>query len=661
MHLPLLQDILILLGFSVVVVFVLQRLKLPSILGFLLTGILIGPHALGLVHESEQIEFISEIGVILLLFVIGMELSIKHLISIKNTVFIGGTLQVGLTVLVAGLIYYFLGNSWNEALFIGFLFSLSSTAIVLKVLQDRNEMSAPHGRNALAILIFQDIIVVPMMLLTPIIAGQSDDVTNSILMLLLKTAIVVVITIVSARYLVPRLMHIIAKTGSKELFLITTITICFAVAFLTSEAGLSLALGAFLAGLIISESEYSHQATSIILPFRELFTSFFFISVGMLLNLQFFGGHIIEILLIVVAVFIVKSIIAALSVAVLKYPPRTFLLTGLALFQVGEFAFILSKVGIEYGLLTAETNQYFLAVSIVSMLLTPFVIIFSERITFGMMKLKPMKAIDRKITDTIVEADEAMPEELENHLVIIGYGINGSNLAKAAAFSKIPYVVVELNAETVRAERKKGVPILFGDAIQDHILELVNISKARVAVLAISDPVATKSIVRNIRSVTQSLHLVVRTRYVKEIPELIALGADDVIPEEFETSIEIFSRTLHNFLVPEDDIEYFIETTRSDNYGLFQNKKSIPRTFRPANFPDFNISCLKVKTDSGSVIGKTINELDIRNKFGVNILGIMRKEELISNIKPEEKILRRDILYVTGNKPNIDKFRKSID
>lgn len=661
MHLPLLQDILILLGFSVVVVFVLQRLKLPSILGFLLTGILIGPHAMGLVHESEQIEFISEIGVILLLFVIGMELSIKQLISIKNTVFIGGALQVGLTVLVAYLIYYFLGNQWNEALFIGFLFSLSSTAIVLKVLQDRNEMSAPHGRNALAILIFQDIIVVPMMLFTPIIAGQSDNVLNSILILLLKTAVVLVITMVSARYLVPRLMHVIAKTGSKELFLITTITICFAVAFLTSEAGLSLALGAFLAGLIISESEYSHQATSIILPFRELFTSFFFISVGMLLNLQFFGGHIIEILLIVVAVFIVKSIIAALSVAVLKYPPRTFLLTGLALFQVGEFAFILSKVGIEYGLLTAETNQYFLAVSIVSMLLTPFVIIFSERITFGMMKLRPIKAIDRKITDTIVEADEAMPEELENHLVIIGYGINGSNLAKAATFSKIPHIVVELNAETVRAERKKGVPILFGDATQDHILELVNISKARVAVLAISDPVATKSIVRNIRSVTQSLHLVVRTRYVKEIPELIALGADDVIPEEFETSIEIFSRTLHNFLVPEDDIEYFIETTRLDNYGLFQNKKSIPRTFRPANFPDFNISCLKVKTDGGAIIGKTISELDIRNKFGVNILGIMRKEELISNIKPEEKILRGDILYVTGNKLNIDKFRKSID
>lgn len=635
----------------------LQRLDLPSILGFLLTGILIGPYALGLVHESEQIEVISEIGVILLLFVIGMELSLKHLISIKKTVFIGGALQVGLTVLVSGSIYYLLGNEWSEALFIGFLFSLSSTAVVLKVLQDRNEISAPQGRNALAILIFQDIIVVPMMLFTPIIAGQSENVLNSILVLLLKTAVVIIITIVSARYLVPRLMHIIAKTGSKELFLITTITICFAVAFLTSEAGLSLALGAFLAGLIISESEYSHQATSIILPFRELFTSFFFISVGMLLNLQFFSENIPVIMLIVLAVFIVKSIIAAFSIAVLNNPPRTFLLTGLALFQVGEFAFILSKVGIEYGLLTAETNQYFLAVSIISMLCTPFVIIFSEKMAFGMMKWRPMKAMDKKMTDTAVEADE----ELENHLVIIGYGINGSNLAKGASFSNIPYVVVELNAETVRAERKKGVPILFGDATQDHMLELVNIRKARVTVIAISDPVATKAIIRNIRAISQSMHLVVRTRYVKEIPELIAVGADDVIPEEFETSIEIFSRTLHYFLIPEDDIEYFINMTRSNNYSLFQNKKSIPRTFRPTDFPDFKISCLKVKTDSGAVIGKPINELDVRNKFGVNILGIMRKDELISNITAEERICRRDILYVTGHQLDIDKFRKSID
>ena len=663
MHFPLLQDLLILLGCSAVVVFVLQRMRLPSILGFLVTGVLIGPHGLGLVEESEQIEIISEIGVILLLFVIGMELSIKQLVSIKNTVFIGGSLQVGLTVLVAGLSYYLMGNPWEESIFVGFLFSLSSTAIVLKVLQDRNEISAPQGRNALAILIFQDIIVVPMMLFTPIIAGQSGNVGYSILMLLLKTAVVILITIVSARYLVPRLMHSIAKTNSKELFLITTITICFAVAFLTSQAGLSLALGAFLAGLIVSESEYSHQATSVILPFRELFTSFFFISVGMLLDLQFFVDNVWTILLILLAVFFAKSIIAALAVAVLKHPPRTVLLTGLALFQVGEFAFILSKVGIEYDLLSPEVNQYFLAVSIVSMLLTPFVIIFSENITLKMMKLRPIRAIDKRMAASTVKVDQnpVADDSLSNHLVIIGYGINGNNLARAAEYSDIPYVAVELNAETVKAEQEKGVPILFGDATQEHILDTVNLHKARVVVVAISDLLGTQMVIRNIRAISQSVHLVVRTRYVKEIPELLALGADDVIPEEFETSIEIFSRTLHYFLVPEDDIKHFVEVTRSDNYGLFQNKKSIPKTFQPTNFPEFDISCLKVKTDNRRIIGKTLSEIDIRNQYGVNILGLSRDNKLISNISPDETIHQRDILYVTGKQEHIDQFRKRIE
>jgi CPA2 family monovalent cation:H+ antiporter-2 len=662
MHLPLLQDFVILLGFSVLVVFLLQRLKLPSILGFLITGILIGPHGLGLVNESEEIEIISEIGVILLLFVIGMELSIKQLISIKNTVFIGGTLQVALTVGAAALVYFLLGNSWNEAIFVGFLFSLSSTAIVLKVLQDRNEMSAPHGKNALAILIFQDIIVVPMMLFTPLLAGSTGDVWTSVGLLFLKAVVVIAITLVSARYLVPRLMYQIAKTKSKELFLITTITICFAVAFLTSEAGLSLALGAFLAGLIISESEYSHQATSVMLPLRELFTSIFFISVGMLLDLHFFGTHIGSILLIVLGVFVVKTLIAALAVAVLRYPPRVFLLTGLALFQVGEFAFILSKVGIEYGLLNPETNQYFLAVSIVSMFLTPFVVIFSERIALNMLRFKTLLTLDKKRTATGRESvGQEVDPELRNHLVIIGYGINGSNLSRAAEFSNIPYAVIELNAAMVKKERKKGIPIIFGDATQEHILEMVYLHRARVVVIAISDPAAIKAIVRHIRSVSQEVHIVVRTRYLKEIPELIALGADDVIPEEFETSIEIFARTLHHFLVPEEDIEQMIGVLRADNYGVFQNRGNSPRTYRPTQFPDFNISCVRIQTDDTGIVGRPIRELDLRTHFGINILGISRKDKLLNFVGPDEKLHWGDLLFVTGRQEDIEEFRKRID
>lgn len=657
MHLPLLQDILILLGFSVVIVFFLQRLKLPSILGFLITGIIIGPYGLSLVHAVEQVEIISEIGVILLLFVIGMELSIKQLISIKKTVFIGGFIQVALTVIVSGLTYYLLGAAWNEALFVGFLFSLSSTAIVLTIFQDRNEISSPHARNALGILIFQDIIVVPMMLVAPIIAGQSTNVAMSVLSLLVKSAIVIIITIVSARYIVPKLMYAIAKTKSKELFLLTTITICFAVAFLTSEAGLSLALGAFLAGLIVSESEYSHQATSIILPFRELFTSFFFISVGMLLNLSFFINNILVILTILLAVFFVKSAIASIAVAVLRYPPRTVLLTGLALFQVGEFAFILSKVGIEYKLLTETTNQYFLAVSIVSMLLTPFVIIFSEHIIAFLLRSKLGNVMNKSAAQSN-NTEHIETESLDNHLVIIGYGINGSNLAKAAKFSNIPHVVIELNAETVRNEKLKQVPILFGDATQNHILEIVNLHKARAVVIAISDPFATKTITSNIRSISQSVYLLVRTRYVRDITELLALGADDVIPEEFETSIEIFSRVLHNFLVPVDDIEHFIDLIRSDNYELFQAKNALPKTMKTTKIPDFKVTCVRANCDGGKVVGKSIKDANIRAEFGIHIMAIARNDEMMYDITPEDKILQDDLIFIHGDPERVEKFHK---
>lgn len=659
MHLPLLQDILILLGFSAVIVFVLQKLKLPSIIGFLLTGIIIGPYGLSLINAVEQVEVLSEIGVILLLFVIGMELSIKQLASIKKTVFIGGLLQVGITAIVTGLIYYFLGYSWNESVFVGFLFSLSSTAIVLKTLQDRKEISTPHGRNALAILIFQDIIVVPMMLITPLIAGESTNIGMSILSLVLKSAVVIVITVISARYIVPKLMHAVAKTNSKELFLLVTFTLCFAVAFLTSEVGLSLALGAFIAGLIISESEYSHQATSIILPFRELFTSFFFVSVGMLLDLSFFIGNIPTIMFLVVLVFIIKSIIASLAVAALKYPTRTVLLTGLSLFQVGEFAFILSKVGIEYNLLSPQTNQYFLSVSIVSMLLTPFVIIFSERIANRFI------GVSKKIGfDPTLVSDKSISEigenNLENHLVIIGYGVNGSNLAKAAAASNIPYVVIEMNAETVRQQKAKGLPVIFGDASQDHILEAVHLSEARAAVIAISDNQATKTIIKNIRSHSESLYLVVRTRYVKETSELIALGADEVIPEEFETSVQIFTHVLQNFLVPEDDIDQLVDKVRADNYQLFKGELKLPRTYRPKNIADFNITCLRINSDSSEFLGKPLKELNLRAEHGINILAIKRKEEMLDSIQPEEILKQGDIIYVQGNQNKIEKFHKTI-
>lgn len=660
MHLPLLKDLLILIGFSTLIVLLLKRAKLPSILGFLITGILIGPYSLSLISDSHQVEIISEIGVILLLFVIGMELSLKQLASIKKTVFIGGTIQVFVSVGATAAVYSFFSTSWAEAVFMGFLVSLSSTAIVLTMFQGRNEMSTTQGKNALGILIFQDLIVVPMMLVTPIISGQSENVLESILILLLKSAGVILVTIVSAKYIVPRLLYRVAKTRSKELFLLATLTICFAVAFLTSEAGLSLALGAFLAGLIVSESEYSHQATSFVLPFRALFTSFFFISVGMMLDLHFLFSNFAIIVIITAGVFVLKGTIATLSVLLLKYPVRTALLTGLALFQVGEFAFILSKVGIEYGLLTETMNQYFLAVSISSMLLTPFVFMFSDRVVALFMKTRMGNALETRLSQAPPQ-NELDTDELKDHLVIIGYGLNGSHLAKAAEANSIPYVVVEVDADIVRRERKNGVPIMFGNAAHSHILGTVNVRKSRAVVIAISDYRETENMVRAIRMVCQTTYLVVRSKYVKETNELLALGADDVIPEEFETSIEISSRILNRFLIPTEDIDSFISMLRSDNYQLLEGKRKLPKTYRSEKFPNLNITTIHVGRDSGGPVGKSIGESNIRNKYGVNIIGIGRNDEMHFHFDAHEKILQNDLLFVYGEPEKVHYFQEKVN
>jgi len=658
MHFPLIQDILIILAFSVLVVFLLQRLHLPSILGFLITGIIIGPSGLGLISAVHEVELISEIGVILLLFVIGMELSLKELASLRKTVLVGGLLQVGLAIGLTAVFSRIMGFSWNESVFLGFLLSLSSTAIVLKILQDRNEISAPHGRNALGILIFQDIIVIPMILVTPILAGETTNVTYTLLELLGKSVLIILITLVSARYIVPYLLHFVAKTNSKELFLLTTLMICFTVTWITAETGLSLALGAFLAGLIISESRYSHQATSLILPFKELFTSFFFISIGMLLNLVFFMDHAGLVLLIALGVFVLKGTIGTFAAAILRYPPRTALLTGLALFQIGEFAFILSRVGVENGMLSQQMNQYFLSVSIITMLLTPFVMMFSEELTKVLIPLP----IQRKWGMYLARGKKASigePSQLENHLIIIGYGINGRNVARAAKYIQIPYAIIELNAETVYQEKANGEHILYGDASQTHILETVHLNQARVVVIAISDPMASKYIVSNIRNISQSVYVIVRTRYINETEELLSLGADEVIPEEFETSLAIFSRVLQNFMVPVDEIENMVRSIRSDNYKLLQSQPKMPKMIKPTRIPDFKVTCVRLEADSGKIVGKTIQQANIRKNYGVNILALNRNDQMIYPISADHKLQQNDLVYISGDPEHIDAFYKA--
>jgi CPA2 family monovalent cation:H+ antiporter-2 len=424
---------------------------------------------------------------------------------------------------------------------------------------------------------------------------------------------------------------------------------CFAVAWLTSSIGLSLALGAFLAGLIISESEYSHQALSNILPFRDVFTSFFFISIGMLLDLGFVFKHPLLISLIALGVLFVKTITGSFASALLGFPLRTTILVGLILSQVGEFSFILSRTGLEYNLLDGNIYQTFLSVSVLTMAAAPFIVDLAPLIADSISQLPLPERIKSGLYPSpgINIADKK--ESLKDHLIIIGFGVNGRNVARAAKVAGIPYLIIEMNPDTVRSEQEKGELIYYGDAVQEAVLERAGINDARVLVVAISDPAATRQVTAIARRLNPKVYVIARTRFVQEVKPLYELGANEVIPEEFETSVEIFTRVLTKYLVPRNDIEKFIAEVRSDGYEMFRS----PTISSPSlsdlsfHFPNIDICTLQV-SDKSSIIGKSLAQIELRNKYGVTLLAIRRDSSILTNPGGDTQLSANDILILLG-------------
>jgi len=616
---------------------------------------LAGPSGFGLVQEGHNVEVMAELGIILLLFTIGIEFSLGQLLEIRKSVLMGGTLQVAGTALATTMILTKFGLPLGEAVFTGFLISLSSTAIVLKIIQDRSEIDAPYGRSTLGILIFQDIIIIPMMLFTPVLANNPGGMGESPLLLLVKVILILILLFVSAKWVAPFLLYHIARQRSQELFLISTVTMCLAIAWFTSSIGLSVSLGAFLAGLIISESEYSHQALGSILPFRDVFTSIFFVSIGMLLNLGVFLQHPVMVILITIAVLFGKTFIAGGAVLALGFPIRTAVLTGLALSQVGEFSFILARFGMEYNLVTDSFYQLFMAVSVLTMALTPFIIVLSPWIADMVLKLP----FPLKLRTGVNPGIEIKEDVISNHLIIIGFGLNGRNLARAASASGIPYLVIEHNPDTVKDEKENGEPIFYGDATQPEVLRHSNVKDARVVVIAISDPTATVRMTDLIRRMNPNIYIIVRTRYVQEIKPLYEVGANSVIPEEFETSLEIFTLVLKKYLVPKIDIEKFITEIRSDRYEMLRSLSRRSPNFMDLKLHHHDAEIVNIRVENGAwVVGRTLAEIDLRGRYGGSLLLIQRGPDTIVNPGGEDRLEADDQAVVLGSPMIIDDVGK---
>lgn len=657
---PLFADLLIILLVSVPVAFLCLRLKLPLLVGFMLTGILIGPYGLGLIEELEAIEILAEIGVILLLFTIGIEFSIRRLTKMRNLVLIGGGLQVGITILITAVISLAFGRELNQAIFFGFLVALSSTAIVLKSYADRNEIDAPHGRAGVGILLFQDISIVLMMLFVPILGGKDTASVGAIAKTLGISFAALVIIVAAAWFLVPKILKWVVAMRSPEVLLLTAVLISLGMAWVTSQFGLSLALGAFIAGITLSESEYSNQVTADILPFRDVFNSIFFVSIGLLLSLAALIENIAAVMFWVVMLIIGKTLIIWAVVRLMSFPQRIAAATALGLAQIGEFSFVLAKAGRGVDLLPDTDYQIFLAASIISMIATPFFIaaapdfgLFIQRI------LKDGKSAER---DEFAEEDIHLTSSggLTNHVIIVGYGLNGRNLARVLRAVLVPYTILELNAETVRRARNKGEKINYGDATRREVLRHARIDEANALVLAMSDPQAARRTVQQARELNENLYIVVRTRYTAEITELLEHGADEVIPEEFETSIEIFSRVLQRYGVARNIIENQIEEIRRQGYEMLRSP-SLPQETKISNLNNAlhaaTTENIKLKQNS-PVIGKSLAELDLRKQTDVTVIAVIRDGETEVNPGADYILKENDTLILLGESEKIESANK---
>lgn len=649
LHLEFLKEFIILLAAAVLIVSASKPLRIPSVIGFLVTGMLIGPSGFNFIADKEIIEIFAELGVVMLLFFIGIEFSLSHIRSIKRQFFLGGGLQV-LTTIALVFVLFNLGDfSNNERLFFGFLIALSSTAIVLKILSERGELDSAHGRFSIGVLLFQDFFIVPMILLTPLLSGGE---TTSLWDVLTRFAIGILaigIIFFVARFIMPRLLHQIAQVRVREVFLMGSLLFCFLMAFLTASIGFSYAIGAFIAGLIISESDYSHEVVAEIVSFRDLFTSLFFISIGMLLDLSFVFEQPMIVFGLSSGIFLIKALIVGIVAIALRSSPRTAIIAALSLAQVGEFSFVLSKVGQSHGLLSGDLYQYFLSASVFTMLVSPPLIAFAPRIAEHAQHLIPLRKIP-------IEGESTIRQPLVDHVVIVGYGVNGQNLARVLRETGIPFIIVEAESDIALQLIREGYPVMFGDITRKGILSAIGISKARLIVFAISDPQATRTGVHFSRSMNPNLHIIVRTRFVAETDELIRLGADEVIPEEFETSIEIFTRVLNQYHIPRNVVNAQIKVIRDENYsmlrGLPQARKSLDRV---AQLLAAGTSDTYLITDDCPAVGKSLEELDFRNKTGAAVIAVVRGDTPHISPPPNFQIEAADTLVLVGNHASMDK------
>lgn len=649
-----LQNVVLLFSAAFVISVIFRYISAPTILGYLFTGILIGPQVLGL-FSQEQVEPLAEIGLVLLLFVVGLELSPRFFAQLGPNLLLASAIQIGGVLIAAMFALLALTTLPFMAVFlISFTVAMTSTPIVLKHLSDKDATDGLVGRLTTGISVVQDISAIVLMLFLPLLAADPDG-GGFIAHLLpfLLGLVVMVGGVVLVRWILHFVLEKVVRPGGRELLVVFAVVMVLGSAWVADAFGWSMALGALIVGLLLSEADERHLLAAEVLPFRDIFNALFFISIGMLLNLSVFFDHWLIILTAIVATAIFKTAIASAAVSIAGWPIRPSLQVGVGLFAISEFGYVLIREAGNRGMLEAEVVDTVVAYIIGTMFVGATILPASDYLVRWIERLGFIEKIPEA-----GEGDQPVAPALIHHVIIVGYGLNGRNLAKVLSATHIPYCVVEMNPQLVQAARQEGVDVIVGDAARAYILDRAGLRTAHSLVVAINDPPATRRIVARARTLRPHIFILARTRFVADIDDLYQAGASRVIPEEFETSIEIAAHVLKQMNVPDNIVEAQLAAVRAGGYGMLRGRPT-DRATAAELMEVFQLTATRTHyvAEGAAAAEKTIAELDVRRRTGVSILAVVRGNSPVTNPPPHFRVRVGDVLVLVGSHAQLESAR----
>jgi CPA2 family monovalent cation:H+ antiporter-2 len=645
----LLADLILTYAVALLLVVTLARVRVPAIVAMMLAGVVAGPFGARIISTPEEVDMLAEIGIVLLLFTVGLDFSLTAMREVWRRVLLAGSLQMlGTTAIVAALASIGLGFPLPLGIFIGLFVALSSTAIVLKGLAERNELSAPHGRLAVGVLLLQDIAIVVLLLLVPILSGQMP--VSSMPLAFGRALLAIGAVAGASRLILPPLLRFVTASGRREAFPLAILVASVGTAWLGSLIGLSMAVGAFLAGLMLAESEFSHQAYAEVRPVRDVLSGLFFISLGMLIDLDLVMAHLPTVVAVAASILVVKAAATTGALAAAASPLRVAVMAGIGLAQVGEFSFILGRAGVDSGLLPDPVWQTLLGASIATMVVTP-----------SLLGAAPVVAAWIRTRDRLSTTAVTGIPTLTHHVIVLGFGVGGRLVARALRDLGVPYLVLELNGATVRTARAEGERIFYGDATSAESLHAAGVEHAMAIVSLLSDPDAARRMVRVARQLAPGVAIVVRTRYRLEADRLLTEGAAVAVAEELEASLEVLAQLLARLHVAGNVIETLLEVFRREAVSLRPVRAPVTRLGAlPEPIQRMPVSSHRMSATQWAV-GRTLAEIHLRASTGASILAIHRGQAYITTLVPDERLAEGDVLYLVGDDSDILLARRRLE